>query len=543
MQYPIIATSFSISLLCLACSDAGIEMSGAAAETTIENQAPLASTQRAPVARVQLSPDHFIEFYELEPGHVAIYEQGSERDRPLDNTTWNNAPLVDIHEFVLPNDAVSETLYEAEQRRMTRFDESAKPSPVTGFHLAEAPESPAIRGTGETGSRSPELSGMRFAPGDPTTEWWHREFCGTSDVDSAWCPTDVRWATSGWRHTMYYEATAMAASSTSDAYFMVEEYRSGSWRVVHDQRLPPRSWQKWLSHGEGTFRSSVQGWGQDERVNFAERFRHSITTFKHVNFNPRSAEWQFNNDIQGVTHDGRFWYFTRTKYGISSPQNGVIAKSYIHALDTEPWIQYSEPRSWVDAGYPHFGDLTRRGEHLYIAMDGPGGCAVGVWWTDIRYYFGYGKVPGLRSCGWIAYNSRDNLFYTYDGTRTLKRYDITLDGADVIVSEKLPSIRLSVSLSHIQGGEFSDRGILYVVTGYKEPRMVVYGIDIFNGFVYKRFAYTGGLWQSWEAEGLTVGALNFPGLKGHLHVQLLENDWDNDDFSFAHLTAVDPSRL
>jgi len=24
---------------------------------------------------------------------------------------------------------------------------------------------------------------------------------------------------------------------------------------------------------------------------------------------------------------------------------------------------------------------------------------------------------------------------------------------------------------------------------------------------------------------------------------LLENDWDNDDFSFAHLTAVDPSRL
>lgn len=111
----------------------------------------------------------------------------------------------------------------------------------------------------------------------------------------------------------------------------------------------------------------------------------------------------------------------------------------------------------------------------------------------------------------------------------------------------LPKITLTSAITSWQGGEFSNRGVLYVARAYKENPMALYGVDINSGNVFLRGSWTTGDPGDWEAEGVTVWDLTggqAPGITGHVHVQLLDNDLlDDDNLWIAHLTATDPSRL
>lgn len=527
-------------------------------EPTPEAEA-LARTREKLVARVEVEPSHFLSFYELAPGQIAVLEEGSLETgvTPLDQESWRGLSMTELHQKVAPGQPIPEKLRTADQRRAGLLEARAQvPLVVQGLYEAREPVSPVpqeaglsipleapAQAVGKHVQAPPGAVGTLDAASDAA--WWQANFCSWSQVHGVWCPTNVGWAHSGWRPTMYYEAAGMSASTTASATFWVDQYTT-AWTRVFTATAGPRSWWRWWWAVEGTFRSGVDGLAPEPWVHFAERYRSAITGFTHYNYFPNEAEWQFNNDIQGVTHDASNWYFTRTIYPVIGTKKGVIAKAPVgYNLNSQPAIRYEEPSAMLNAGYNHFGDLTHRSGRLYIGIDGSAGAGVAVWSTDIQYYYGWVNLPGLSSCPWIAYNPLDNLFYVPEGTRTLRRYSIGT-GSPITATEVLPRITLSADITSQQGGDFSSRGILYIARGYESNPMAVYGVDIYSGLVFLRAAYNGSPASDWEGEGVTVWDLTAgqaPGISGHLHFQLLDNDTDNDDFSFAHLTAVDPSRL
>lgn len=535
----------------------------------------LQRTQSQLVARVSVTPTHVVEFYEFQPGQIGIYERGSldSRDKPLDQSSWSGMSIAEIHERLAPGQAVPEALRQAEQRRAAYKEalgmlpqealiSAAIPMAATRPPLKPAPELHVIPEPSQPPQQLLARSAARDqAPGAAADErevtqfdaasdaaWWQSNFCSwAGGMDSVWCPTNVTWAHSGSHPTMYYEAAGMSASSVASAVVWVDQY-TNAWVNVFAQNAQPRTWWRWASGAESTFRSGVDGQQPQPWIHFAERYRAAITTFGGTNWFPSDAEWGFTNDIQGMTHDSGNWYFTRSDYGLDTESDyGQLAKAPVNFnLNNTPPNIYGEPSSWINAGFKHFGDLTIRGSQLFIAMDDSGGhrCGVGVWQGG---YVGFGAVPGLSSCGWVAYNPRDGLFYFNDGSTTLRRYSISVSGSTVTAQEYLPKVTLTSAITSWQGGEFSPRGILYVARGYKENPMVVYGVDINSGAVYTRAYWTVSDPGDWEAEGLTLWDLTggqAPGSSGHMHVQLLDNDfWDDDNLWIAHLAAADPSRL
>ena len=85
-------------------------------------------------------------------------------------------------------------------------------------------------------------------------------------------------------------------------------------------------------------------------------------------------------------------------------------------------------------------------------------------------------------------------------------------------------------------------GNLYVFKGYKGPLLLLFDVAPYNALVYLRDARTVQPPGDWEAEGLTVWDLTMAGaaISGHLHVQILENETDNDSMHIVHFFAVDP---
>jgi hypothetical protein len=515
------------------------------------------SVSRA-LARVQLpGARHFVQFYQLDDGNIAAYEEGSLNagDQPVDASSWGHMTLSDIIQQLQPGSTVPAAVQAADQRRTARVRAYTASIPAQSRALVtfkEPAAGPLDEERGAQALRNAQPSGLlTTASVDPGTDatWWTQTFCSEKQMHSVWCPTNITWAHSGWRPTMYYEAAGMSASSVASADFWVEQWQSSGWVRIFSQVAGPRTWWKWWFNGEGTFRSGVDGRSPEPWVHFAERVRFAITTFESAGIYPDDVEWQFNNDIQGITHDDGNWFFTRTVYSWdpfngAEPEYGVIAKAPVSFdLGHEPHEQIAEPDEWLKAGFNHFGALTRRGSLLYIALEGSSGCAIGVWDTDIRFYVGLGLVPGIKKCGWIAYNPRDNLFYMSENNWTLFRYDVAVSGNTVNVTPH-SSIVLAMQITNVGGAEFSSLGNLYVFKGYKESPLQLFGVDPYNGFVYWRASWTG---YGDEAEGLTIWDLTdgrAPHISGHLHVELLDNDtFDNDDMYIAHLRAVDPSRL
>lgn len=515
-----------------------------------------AGAQHELMARIEVSPSHFVDFYELAPGQIAIFEQGllDRDDEPLDRQAWVGLSMTELHELLAPSVPVPARLRLTDQHREASMGSMARlPREASRLYvvqepasLAPQPESASDAVGGGLTAKGAETSALASELGTRDAAW-QDSFCSSFQVDEVWCPMNKAWAHSGWRRTMYYDAAGIAASSIAGATFWVDMYTTG-WNRIFTRELPPGGWGRWSMNEEGAFRSGVDGREPERRVHFAEQFRLAITYFEHHGYHPDEAEWQFNNDIQGVTHDDGNWYFTRTIYTLlGNPKRGAVAKAAVtDDLNREPSIRYQEPDAMVDAGYRHFGDLTHRNGLLYIAMDGNGKGGVAVWSTDIKYYIGWVDLPGLSSCPWIAYNPRDGLFYVPDGTKILRKYSIRVYGNTVTATEVPPLITLSTEITSQQGGEFSSRGILYLARGYKSNPMAVYGVDVYNGMVYLRAAYSGTPASDWEGEGVTIWDLSAgqaPGIRGHMHFQLLDNDWDNDDFSFAHLIATNPAHL
>lgn len=303
----------------------------------------------------------------------------------------------------------------------------------------------------------------------------------------------------------------------------------------------------------GQYRSGIDSAGY---VLFSERYRYSIpniTTFVGDLPSDRSYE-NFSDDLQGITHDANNWYLTRnaTNFWKDTATNGIIAKQAVTNINGDPPIRYWLPDPWYAAGFRHYGDLVYVNGLIYTSMDNNGDVAgVGVWNTNLNY-IGFNYLPNWRgSFPFIAYNSRDGLFYTVtnaSGPTTVKAYQITVWGNSVTIQERRSFTLMSnvPSNAWIQGGKISSHGNLYVTVGGGDGPSGVYMIDVVNGFVQTFFyQYMGNID---ELEGLDLWDLDADqrlGAWGQIHFQKLDIDWPGfaDDYWLAHYRVDDPSKL
>lgn len=502
-----------------------------------------------PRARLNLGGQHELEIFELPDGEFAFRETGaSGESNPLSPQQLQEALPAGLYQkFAALDDArVPQSLLDAQMR------------PPRGLGSANArPALPAEpRGDNAFEPIDARLAGSPITADpawdwDADARWWDENFCAKSQVDGVWCPTNVSWAHGGWQPSMYYEATGLAAGFSSSASFWIEEWTGTGWTRIINTTLSPRHWARWWFPRTSTFRAGIDGGTADPRVHLAVRLRQAFPDFAQIDSFPRDVDYNFSNDLQGVTHDANNWYLTRTKYGVSEPEYGVIAKVALGtSLANEPSLRYRTPDAWRAAGYDHYGDLVQVGGLIYVAMDGPRAsrAAVGVFDTELRY-IGYAELPGLASVPFIAHNPADGLFATVTDSApsTLKRFRIGLSGSSVSATA-VADLALSQPIQGgLQGGKFSAKGNLYVAVGVQRgPGPGVYMIDGFNGVVHRFLSvpYAG----TDEMEGLDLWDLDAdtrgPGIRGQLHLLQIDNDTlDDDDLYFLHFRASDVGRL
>ena len=271
--------------------------------------------------------------------------------------------------------------------------------------------------------------------------------------------------------------------------------------------------------------------------------------YKNVKFTPIEdfpfdRSYEFANDIQGVTHDSQYWYLTQAIYPWykKNAVNSRLAKVRVTtSLNEQPKINYKMPKSWHDYGWRHYGDLTYAKGRLYVALEGGGRGGVGAFDTQLKP-IGFASF-NTGDCPWIAYNSRDDYFYTSDfHAWELRRYQITVQDNKVIanLNGKIPLIDRNCRktlIDRVQGGTFSKNGRLYVTSDIQNGG--IRGIDVRTGMVFLairvNFDKDG---EKEELEGITLWDLDSgvaPGIRGQVHVLMIQNEISsNDDLYFKH---------
>ena len=135
----------------------------------------------------------------------------------------------------------------------------------------------------------------------------------------------------------------------------------------------------------------------------------------------------------------------------------------------------------------------------------------------------------------------------------VNKFRIVWNDSDTLSFSIVPPLLLSVAPQDIQGGVVSPSGeLLYVCAGSLSFTLPSHGISVFdlsNGQRIKQsnnggglfgYLYSSGFPEYDEPEGLTIWDLDggqAPGIRGQLHVLLLNNDApDADNVSLKHYT-------
>jgi hypothetical protein len=185
--------------------------------------------------------------------------------------------------------------------------------------------------------------------------------------------------------------------------------------------------------------------------------------------------------------------------------------------------------------------------------------------TDTLDYIDHTVLGGQADFPWVAVDPDGYLYSsTWGQVTTIKKYSVdwnALRENGNLIVEYLGDFQFFdesgnlLVLTYLQGGAFSESGDwLYIVSGYCNEHVNDDGINVFDTHTWRRirrsrsgempFKYEfhpGGV-DGEEPEGLTIWNLDdgrAPGVRGSLHVLLLDNDWpDADDVYLKHYTEV-----
>ncbi|MCP3100272.1 hypothetical protein LZ198_15485 [Myxococcus sp. K15C18031901] len=489
------------------------------------------------LARVELSATHQVEFYEFGPGQVGLRERGT-RDEPTALGPERLALPPDALYRALRGDAdgVPQALREALERR-ARGEARGAREPGVEQARADSPGG-ALPG--------PLMSRGNWESWESDALWWRDTFCGAAGMDEVFCPTNVGWADTGYRKTTYFETAGLAADFVGSAVFFLDGWNcvgTCSWKRLNTWNLQPRYYQRWILDTTGWFRSRIDVVAPSGRVDLAAKWRRAFPDLQVAGEFPSEVSPGYTDNLQGVTHDAANWYMTNTTTLYKMPVGRNLAQGGYASISSGIPAQLS--------AYNHLGDLSYHAGRLYVPIEGstPG---VAVFDTNLTY-IAHATLPGAADAAWCAVNPVDGKLYTSNfNDSVIRRYKIVwLGSTNPTVPLKvafeweasLPIRDINgtpVSLSRLQGGEFSPKGNLYLVSDVVGRGVI--GVDVRTGRIQVELPvnFTGG---EEELEGITIWDLDSgiaPGISGQIHVQMIDNDfWNQDDFYFKHYRVTD----
>jgi hypothetical protein len=308
----------------------------------------------------------------------------------------------------------------------------------------------------------------------------------------------------------------------------------------------------------------------------------------YINNYPKDRETGWSENLQGVTHDERNWFFTQDaklwKFPVEYDLNRKTSLPPIVSIkDAHKFLPTGVKLVGVPdqiKGYNHFGDLDYYQGYLFAPIykkDSKKTPYIAVFQaSDLTYV---SSAPIKPFAGWCAINTLNGLLHTSESevrTNSLQyriyRYEIDFNKLrakrrDFLKEYTRDRFSLSkengdpITLKSMQGGVFSEKGCFYTVNGYCEDTAgSETGIMIFDSLTGRRIARSknGGSERfnyefhpgpkavcKQEPEGITIWDVDLlkrqrrlypPGITGQLHVIMIDN-WpytNEDDFYFKH---------
>lgn len=486
----------------------------------------------AQVASVEVGPAHTVELWQLDDGSTALREVGSS-----DDPASALPPLATASEQFL---ALASAHLPPAQLREVRARVAQLPAPA-----ASAPPPAALTPV----TRPAGVNGAHDWTAD--IQWFKDSFCGGGQVDAVWCPTGVASAQTNNVGAMYDETTCNAASFDQGAAYQVERWNGSAWTTLASTTVASRHWQKLVFQVSGLYHASCASidTGGNSRVDFAHRFRWRTPAITNLASWPNDREFAdgVSDNMQGITHDASSWYTTTKDLLWKTPVGTGLA--------LQPTGVVHNPFS---ALWSHMGDLSYGAGYLFVPLEpGDDGSAprggVGMFDTSLHYYGGvvWPLAAHQTDSSWVAYNPSDGLLYSspFDPTEINKfSWSVVWANNDWQITVtwlgRIPILDGNgnpAQLGHVQGGEFSASGKLYLA-GSSAHKIFV--LDPNNGRVQTIIPTPAP--SEDELEGVTLWDLDngaSPNVAGQIHVQVNDDDISGDDYTLMHFRADDPSKL
>ena len=323
-----------------------------------------------------------------------------------------------------------------------------------------------------------------------------------------------------------------------------------------------------------------------DRANNLDSLPDAETTFlpEFLGDHPSNRETDWSDNLQGVTHSEDHWFFTQ------KTQILKFASSTDLTHDADAAVARADMPAALEAlECDHFGDpdylLWNGHGYIFVPVEGSdGSCgdepvlAVFEDHGDTIRFVGSHTLSsqtsarGTARAGWCAIDPQTLLLHSSHNhigeDLPVFRYNIDLDrlaqgvvrvvpASDLVLRDGQKLVEIP---EYVQGGCFSPRGHLFVLSGRGGDDEAQGGIRVFdrNGTLLCRssniampfrYEYHSGTaitgWVSDEPEGITywdVDALPTgerpPSIGGQLHAILLDNDVDDDDFYFKHYSIA-----
>jgi hypothetical protein len=272
-------------------------------------------------------------------------------------------------------------------------------------------------------------------------------------------------------------------------------------------------------------------------VDSAARFGRAFPDFVKSSEYPFKSSPGYTHKLQGVAHDSSHWYMTN---------RAKLRKIPVHrdlGAPAASSISVGIPRPL--AAYNHLGDLDYYGGRLYVPLEGSAS-AIGVFDTDLHYVT-QALLPNATDAPWCAINPVDGHLYTSSfRTSVVRKYRMTWSGNTLALTQ-VASIALRdsagkpLTLNRVQGGVFSARGHLYLVSDLAGQG--IKGFDIETGRQQADIPVAFGDHE--ELEGIDLWDLDggqVPGINGQIHLQMIGHHWwSDDDFYFKHYRVTEPA--
>lgn len=301
---------------------------------------------------------------------------------------------------------------------------------------------------------------------------------------------------------------------------------------------------------------------------------------------PDDANTGWHEEAQGLAHDQDNWFITQREWlwkvhvsrnlndlnNVDKDDQKVIVKTLCPLR--KPQTKRCERADMTDMpkllneGYDHLGDpvyfyheFSGQG-YVLVPVERPGEIgrrpAIAAFRASDLVYVNHAYLTGQTHAAWCAIDPQGRVYSSSEDLGPVNRYVVDWSA---LLSARTPltlpnptQIQLTdeskapVKIRKMQGGELSPSGqLLYLVS-------VGGGIQVFdlstmsrvqrstNGSGYFNYEYHTNFPVKQEPEGLTIWDLDndrAPGIKGQLHVLLLNNDWpDDDNVYMKHYTGT-----